>query len=120
MQRIQSAELLGHHQRRVVGKHHSAGAETQPRGAGGEVGDQHRRRGTGDAVHVVVLGDPETGVAQFLRAARQIEGVAQGTGGIAVGADGRQIQNGNGNGSEPAQVPHPGPAVQAWLLQSKS
>ena len=35
------AELLGDHERRVVGQHHAARAEPDRAGVGGDVGDQH-------------------------------------------------------------------------------
>ncbi len=68
-QRRQRRELLGHLQRRVVGQHDAAGADADARGAAGDVADQHRGGGAGDARHVVVLGQPEPVVAPALRCA---------------------------------------------------
>ena len=63
VQRRQRPELLGDHQRRVVGQHDPAGAEPDRLGVGGDVGDQHRRRRGGDRRDVVVLGVPDPPVA---------------------------------------------------------
>ena len=41
VQRGERAELLGDHQRRVVGQHDPAGAEPDRLGVGGDVGDEH-------------------------------------------------------------------------------
>ncbi|MDT4857064.1 hypothetical protein FQZ97_914760 [compost metagenome] len=73
----EGAELLGDHQGRVIGQHHPTGAETNARGPRSQVAQQHRGRRTGDAVHVVVLGHPETGEAQALRLLRQGQGTLQ-------------------------------------------
>ena len=66
IQRRQRAELLGDLQRRVVGQHDAARADADPRGAAGDVADQHRGGGAGDARHVVVLGQPVALVTQRL------------------------------------------------------
>ena len=63
VQRLQRAELLGDHQRRVVGQHDAAGADADRRRAPGHVADRHRGRRAGDAGHVVVLGQPVADVA---------------------------------------------------------
>jgi len=39
---LEGAELFGDHQGRVIGKHHSARADPDDRGGGGDVSDQHR------------------------------------------------------------------------------
>ena len=43
MQRLEHAELLGHHERRMVGQHDAARAQSQRGRACGQVRDQHRR-----------------------------------------------------------------------------
>ena len=90
----EGAELLGDHQRRMVGQHDAAGADANSRGARRQVADQHGGGGTGDAVHVVVLGHPEAGEAQRLGVPGQRQGVLQGLGRAAVVADRRQVENG--------------------------
>ena len=50
----------------VVGEHHAARADPDPRGRGGDRRREHGGGGTGDAGHAVVLGDPEPVVTQRL------------------------------------------------------
>ena len=54
--------MLGNNDRRVVGQHYAAGADTDAPRAGGDMRDDDRRRGTGNPRHVVVLGHPEAAV----------------------------------------------------------
>ena len=77
-QRRQRRELLGHLQRRVIGQHDAAGADADARGPAGDVADQHRGGGAGDARHVVVLGQPEPVVAPAFGVPRQVERVVEG------------------------------------------
>src|SRR5436305_1178157 len=74
---LQGAELLGDHQRRVVGQHDPARADADALGGVGDVPDQHGRRRAGDPRHVVVLGEPVAVVAQPFRGAGEVQGVAQ-------------------------------------------
>jgi hypothetical protein len=71
MQRFEEGELLGDDERRMVGQHHTAGADANPLGRGGQMGDQYGRRGAGDRREVVVLGDPEAVIAELLGTPRQ-------------------------------------------------
>ncbi|MCY1424662.1 hypothetical protein D9M71_404180 [compost metagenome] len=71
IERGERAELLGHHQRRMVGQHDPAGTQAQGRGAGGQIAEQHGGGRTGDALHVVVLGHPEAREAEPLGVLRQ-------------------------------------------------
>ena len=64
----------------MIGQHHAARADPDRGGDGGQVGDQHRRRGAGDAGHIVVFGHPEAGVAEGLGTLGQLGGVGQGGG----------------------------------------
>ncbi len=52
--RLQRAELLGDHERGVVGQHHAARAEPDAVGVGGEVGQDHSGGRRGHARHGVV------------------------------------------------------------------
>ena len=98
MERLQHAELLGHHQRHVVGQHHSAGADPHGRGRVGDVADQHGRRGTRDAGHVVVLGHPEPPVPEPFGVPGQVNGGVQGLRrGTAVRHRG-EVENRQGQG----------------------
>ncbi|MCY1304094.1 hypothetical protein D9M68_847010 [compost metagenome] len=92
----EGAELLGDHQRRVVGQHDPARTQADAGGAASQVGQQHGSGRAGDAFHVVVLGHPETREAQALDVARQLQGIVQGLGGATVVADGREIEDGKG------------------------
>ena len=76
-ERLQRAELLGDHQRRVVGQHDAAGADADRRRAAGHVADDHRRRRAGDGRHVVVLGQPVALVAPALGVAARGRGCCE-------------------------------------------
>ena len=93
-QRFEGAELLGDHQRRVIGQHDAAGADTDARGRAGHVRDHHCGGCAGDAGHVVVLGEPVAGVARPVRQLRQFARVAQGVSRRAAGGDGGEIEYG--------------------------
>jgi len=94
IQRLQRAELFGDHQRRMVGQHHPAGTEADARGVGRQITDQHGGGGAGDAVHVVVFGDPETLEAEPFHVPRQRQGVVQRLGRRAVVTDRCQVEGG--------------------------
>ena len=97
IQRLQRAELLGDHQRRVVRQHDAAGADADRRGAAGDVADHDRGRRAGDAGHVVVLGEPEAPVAEAFGVAREIDAVAQGVGGRRALRHGGEVEDGKGD-----------------------
>ncbi|MOA11286.1 hypothetical protein D3C78_1312200 [compost metagenome] len=92
IQAFQGAELLGNHQGCVVGQHHTARTDTNGRRATGQITEQYRCRGTGDAVHVVVLSHPEAVVTELLDMLRQVQRVAQRLGRAAVLAHRHQIE----------------------------
>ena len=72
VERIERAELLGNHQRRMVRQHHAAGAQMQSGGMGGKIANQHRGRGAGNTDHIMVLGQPVAMITAFFRQLRQI------------------------------------------------
>ncbi len=76
VERLEHPELLGDDQRRVVGEHDPAGADPDLLGRVGERHHQHRRRGAGDAGHVVMLGDPVAAVAEPLDVLGELDRVA--------------------------------------------
>ena len=76
-QRLESPELLGDHERRMVREHDAAGADPDARGAGCDMCDHHGGRRTGDPDHVVVLGEPVAVIAEPLGVPGQIERVAE-------------------------------------------
>ena len=117
IERLQRAELLGDHQRRVVGQHDAAGADADGRGAGGHVADDHRGRGAGDAGHVVVLGQPEAAVAPALGVAARGRGCC-GTPGAASPPStiGREVEDGEGD--HPSHRGAPGRRVNAGFSRA--
>ena len=80
IQRRQGAELLGHHQRRMIGQHDAAGADADGAGMGGDMGHQHRGGGAGHRWRVVMLHQPVAVKAQPLGGARQCHRLAEGVG----------------------------------------
>nr|BFF25109.1 hypothetical protein GCM10025732_30740 [Glycomyces mayteni] len=82
-ERGEDAELLGDHQRAVVGQHDAAGADPDPRGRCGDGRRQDGGRRTGDAGHAVVLGHPVAVKAQFLGLLGIGDDVAQGFRGVS-------------------------------------
>ena len=63
---------------------------------GGEVRDQHGRRGARDSRHVVVLGDPVPSVPEPLREPRQVDRAGQGLGRVHPLGDGNEVEYGKG------------------------
>ena len=72
MQCGEGAELFGDDQRGVVGQHDAARTDLYAGRAGRDMGERHGRRRTGNARQIVVLGHPETPVAERLDLARQV------------------------------------------------
>ena len=91
---LEQRELLGHHQRGVVGQHHAARADPDPRRRRGDQPDQHRRVGRGHRRHVVVLGQPVAVVAQLVGGPGQRQRRRERVGGRLVGAHRDQVQDG--------------------------
>ena len=77
MERRERAELFGNDERRVIGKHDAPGPDANVRGTARDMRDDDRRRGAGDAFHVVVLGQPEAFVAEALGVTGEVEAVAK-------------------------------------------
>ena len=94
MQRGERAELLGDHQRRVVGQHDAAGPNADRLRAGRDMGHDHGGGGTGDAGHVVMFGEPVAAVAPILGVAREVERVGKGGGDVAAFGDGGEVEDG--------------------------
>ena len=93
VERRQRAELLGDHQRRMVGQHDPAGAQPDPLGVRRHVGDEHGGRRRGDRRDVVVLGVPDAQVAELLGAPRQPHGGPEGLDGRLALADGGEVED---------------------------
>ena len=94
IERRQGAELFGDDQRGMVGQHNAPCPN--PNGLGGRCDrpDHHRGRCTGDAGHVVVLGQPVAGVAQSIGMGGQIDRVPQGLPHVGTIGDRSEIENG--------------------------
>ena len=88
------AKRFSHHQWRVVGQHHPARADADTRGAASQVAHQHGGGRAGNAHHVVVLGQPIAGKAQFFSVLRGAQGNLQRVGHRAAFANGNQVQHG--------------------------
>ena len=89
-QRLQHLEAFGHHQRRMVGQHHAAGADADVFGHGSDLPDHQIGRGASHRCEVVMLGEPVADKAEPIDMARQVNAVAQRRGGFcACGNDGK-------------------------------
>ncbi len=78
IQRIQGTELLGDHQRRMVGQHNAARTKMQRGGIGSQIANQHRGRSAGDAGHVVMFCQPVAVVAALFGQSSEIKRVCEG------------------------------------------
>ena len=72
IERSQGAKLFGNHQRRVVRQHDATRADPQSGGGFGQMTDQHRGGGAGNARHVVMFGQPVALVTPTLGMAGKI------------------------------------------------
>ena len=86
-QRLEHLEAFGHHERRMVGKHHAARADADARGDGGDLADHDLGRGACDRRQVVMLGHPVAGEAELVCEAGEVERVAQRDGAGGAGGD---------------------------------
>ena len=94
MECCERAELFGDDQRRVVGQHDATRADADGRGAGGDMADDDGGRGTRDARHVVMFGEPVAVVAEPLGVAGEVERVLQRLADGAAFRYGREIEDG--------------------------
>jgi hypothetical protein len=95
---LQRAELLGDHERRVVGQHHPARPEPDPLRVRGQVREDHGGRGGGHTRHGVVLGHPVPVEPARLGELRQVHAGPQGVGRGPPGPHRHQVQYGEGHG----------------------
>lgn len=77
VQRFERAELLHDVERAVIGEHDAAGPYANGAGGACDVRDEHLRCRAGDALHVVMLGQPKPRVAQRFCRTRDARGVLQ-------------------------------------------
>ena len=92
-QRLQHLEAFGHHQRRVVGQHHAAGADADILRHRRDLPDHQIGRGARDRSEVVVLGEPVPDIAEPIDMARQVDAVAQRGRGFGTGRDDGKVED---------------------------
>ena len=94
MERGERADLLGDHQRSVVGQHDAAAGDPDAPG-GGEHLPHENGRGRGEVGRgAVVLREPVAGIAGLVGGAGQLQHLAQGIGAGAPGRDRHEIEDG--------------------------
>ena len=91
---VQGTELFGDDERGVVGQHDAARADADGAGGGGDMGDHHRGRGRGDALHAVMLGHPIALIAERFGMGGEVGGIGQRLRHGATFDDGHQIEQG--------------------------
>src|SRR6267143_1424501 len=92
-QRLQRAELLGDHERRVIREHNAASADADRCRPRRDMRDDDGRCRAGDSWHVVMLREPIAVNAETLGVAGVVERVAKGCCDVAALRDGCQIEN---------------------------
>ena len=76
--RLKHLEALGHHQGRVVGQHHAAGADAQVFRHRRDLPDHDIGGRTGDRRQIMMFGHPIAPEAQAIGMPRKVERIAQG------------------------------------------
>ncbi len=99
VQRLEQPIRFGHLQRGMIGQHHAAGTEAQPRRQRANVRDHDLRRRRGDARHVVVLRVPQPLEAQALDRPRQVLGATQRRGAATAARKRHEIEGGQRQGT---------------------
>ncbi len=123
VERLEATEDLDDRERRVVRDHDPAGADADALGRGGDGGDEHLRRGRGDARHVVMLGDPVALEAEAIGGARELDRAADGLARRHVRADGTKIEHREskcGHAPSLGRVTRPGKACRAAPARARS
>ncbi len=92
-QRLQHLEALGHHQRRMVGQHHAAGADADVVRYRGDLADHQVGRGARHRGQIVVLGEPVADIAEAIDMARQIDAVLQRVGRTGACGDDGEVED---------------------------
>ena len=90
----QRPELLGDDVGRMVGQHDAARADPDGLCSRGDMANHDRRRGAGDARHVVMLGHPDAAITPFLGMGREIAGIVERAARIGVFGDADEIEDG--------------------------
>ena len=94
IQRVERAELFGDHQRRMVGQHDPARADTDRLRLARNMADHHRRRGARNARHAMMFGDPIARIAAGFGLTRQIGGVGQSGCSVTTFDNGDEVEQG--------------------------
>ena len=89
---VEHAEALDHRGGRRVAELDRGRPDVNSVGSRGDLPDQHRRRGAGDADEVM-FGDPESAISPLLRALGEVDRVVQRRRGVTARADRRQVQD---------------------------
>ena len=97
IERLERAELLGDHQRRMVGQHDAAGAHSDRPGAGRHMRNDRSRGGAGNADHAMMLGQPDALEIMRLGLLRQPARIVERIADAAAFGDRREIEEGKGN-----------------------
>ena len=97
VQRLERAELLGDHQRRMVRQHDATGADPDGRSARSHMGDEHRGGRAGNPRQAVMFSQPVALVAPTFGMLCQIQRVAKRCRSIAAFGDGREVEDGKWN-----------------------
>ena len=90
----QRPELFGDDVRRMVGQHDAAGADPDGLCPRGDMAKHDRRRGAGDARHVVMLRHPDAAIAPVLGMDREIAGIVERAARIGIFGDADKIEDG--------------------------
>ncbi len=90
---FECSKLLRDHDRCVVRQHDPAGADADGLRRFRRIHDCQRRRGAGDAWHIVMLSEPKAVVPQPLRIHRQIARIVQSLRNVSALNNGREIKN---------------------------
>jgi len=85
IQRFERSKLFGDDQRGMVGEHDASAAHADCGGGGGDVADQHRSRGAGEAGDGVMFGEPVARVAEALDVAGKVGRAGDSGGGRFAG-----------------------------------
>ena len=97
IERGERAELLGDDERRVVRQHDATRADANRVRAARDMADHDGGRGTRDAGHVVMFGEPVTVITPAFGMLREVERVAERLRGIGAGRNGGKIKDGKRN-----------------------
>ena len=97
VQGLQGGELLGHHERRVIGEHDAARAHPHRRSGGGQMLNENSGSGTRDGRDRVMLRDPKPVIPETLRFNGEHRRLPESLRRRRTAGDGREVKNGEGD-----------------------